>query len=118
MLRAPVVEVDVIARGGLLVEQVPPELVHDQHAVGSKQLTQLVEDGVEIVEVMEREARQDRVEGAWLVELLDRRLPEDRSLRSLGIHCNDVIAGPGQSKSRLSAATPDFEDPSGRRRQM
>ena len=68
--------------------------------------------------MVQREARDHRVERAGLVQVLDRRLPEDRSFRGLGIDRDDVVAGRVQREGQLAAAAADFEDPSGRRRQV
>ena len=118
VLRSPLGRVQVVLLGRLLVEQVPAELVQDQHALGREQPAQLVEDGVEIVDMVQREARDDRVERAGLVQLLDRRPPEDRPVRSLRVHRDHVVARHVQRESQLAAAAAHFEDSSWGRRQL
>ncbi len=118
MLRSPLGWVQVVLLGRLLVEQVPAELVQDHQAPGREQPAQLIEDGVEIVDVVQGEARDHRVERPGLVQLLDRRLPEYRPFRGLGIDRDHVVAGPSQREGQLAAAAAHFEDPSGRRLQL
>ena len=73
------------------LEAVPRELVDYQRA--TQQTDKLVERDAEVVEVVERHARNDRVEGPRLGEGLDRRPSEDVALGRLGIDRDDVVAG-------------------------
>ena len=118
VLRSPLGWLPIVLLGRPLVDQVPAELVQDHHALGCEQPAQLVEDAVEIVDVVQREAREHRVEWARLVQVLDRHLPEDWSFRCLGIDRDDLVAGRVQREGKLAAAAADFEDPSWRRLQV
>ena len=68
--------------------------------------------------MVQRERGEGRVEGPGLVELLDRRLPEDRALRCLRVDGDDVVAVGSERERELAAAAADLEHPRGRRRQL
>ena len=59
-----------------LVEAVPAELVHDEDAAGLEEPGDLVEPGVEIADVVERESGDDRVEPLCLLDVLELQPPE------------------------------------------
>ena len=69
----------------------------------------LVERDAEVVEVVERHARNDRVEGPGLGEGLDRRPSEDVALGRLGIDRDDVVAGSRQRIRERALAATDLE---------
>ena len=115
MLAAPVVHGEAVLPSRGLVEQVPAELVDDQDAV--QQPPKLVETVVEVVDVMERERGDDRIEGAWLLELLDRRPAEDRAVGRLGVDSHDLVAGGVERESQLAVPAADLEHAARRRRQ-
>ncbi len=89
------------------LKPVPCELVDDQRA--TQQTDKLVERDAEVVEVVERHARDNRVEGLRLGEGLDRRPPEDVAVGRLGIDRDDVVAGSRQRIRERALAATDLE---------
>lgn len=114
----PFGEVDTVAAGRSLVDQIPAELVHDEHTLRLHEHAKLVEDEVEVDDVVERVARDDGIERLRVDELFDLGAPENRPLGRHGIDCNDVVAQRVESQRQLTLAAADFENPRSRRGQM
>jgi len=99
-----------------LVHVVPGEFVeHEQRG----QAGELVERGLERVDMVEDAAGDDRVERAGVVELLERELPVQRPDRRGWIDCEDVVTRRGECRSDPAlAAAADLEDALRRRREL
>ena len=85
VLLAPILEVDADQAGGVSVESLPGEVVDDEDARGSEHGCDPVERQSEIMEVMERPARDSRVERPGLGQTLDGCPSKQRALRSFRI---------------------------------
>ena len=80
-------------------------LVQDQSA--AQEADELVERCAEVVDVVEREAGENGVERARIVERLDRGPPEDRPLGRLGIDRDHLVARVGKGERvRLCRSRP------------
>jgi len=75
-----------------LVEPFEGVLDDDQPAARPEQAPQLGESAGETVNVMERPARDDRVEPRWIGEFLERDSLKDRTLRRGRIDRDDPVA--------------------------
>ena len=99
--------------------QVPGELVEREHAVRPQQLDDLVERDVEIADVVEREARDNRVVrlvvGGHLLEL---QPAEPLAVGGGRIDAEHVVAGDGERGGQGAGAAPDVEHPRRRRREQ
>ena len=68
--------------------------------------------------MVERAARDDGVERARLVELLERNATEDESLGRLGIDRGDDVAGGREQPSQVALAAADLDHTRRRRREV
>src|SRR5918992_2622140 len=76
--------VRAIPARGLFIHLIPCELVEDQQTTGAEQPADLVESGLEILDVMQRSARYHRVEVCRLRKGFECHLAEDGSFWSVG----------------------------------
>jgi hypothetical protein len=104
--------------GGSRIHPLPGKVDEDQAPVGSHETLNALDRGIEIVDVVERAARDDRVEDSRLVKLLQGRLPEDRPLRSLGVDRDHVVSRFGDVESELAGTAPDLEHAGRRGRKL
>src|SRR5690349_3703142 len=72
------------------VHVVPRELVDDEQR---RERNELVESGLERMDVVQDTSRDDGVEGPWIVELLERHAPVDRAVGRGRVDREHVVAG-------------------------
>ena len=95
-----------------LVHVVPRELVEDEER---RERRELVERRRQRIDVMQDPAGDDCIERAGIVQLLQRDLPIERTLRRTWIDREHVVAGGGQRRRDTAlVATADLEHPTGR----
>ena len=96
------------------VESLPRELGEQETAADARDL---VDDGVEVVDVVERPRRNDNVVAVALVPL-DRLTAEDPSLGRVRVDGGDVVAVGGEDACERAAAAADLEHARRRRREV
>src|SRR5919109_2797101 len=116
VLLEPFTEVDPNLLGRARVEPLPAELVEDERATRPKQLGDLRERGRKVLDVMQRTARDNRVEETWPGQSLDRRPAEDGAVGRFRIHREHVVPRGRQPPRQLTGATSHLEHPTRRRR--
>jgi hypothetical protein len=99
-----------------LVEQLEGMLVHDELPAGAEQRVDPVERRVELVHVVERPARDDRIERPGVVELGKRRAAKDRPVGGARIDRDDVVTGAVHAPGEVAAPAADLEHARRRRR--
>ena len=80
-----------------VVHVVPRELVEDQVR---RKRRQLVERRPEWIDMVQHAARDNRVEGPGVVELLERHAPVEGPLGSMGVDADHVVARGRQHRER------------------
>lgn len=95
--------------GGVRIHALPGELDEDEASARPQSALYALDRGIEIVDVVERAAGDDGVEDGGLVELLQGRLLEDRSLGSTGVDRKHGVSRFGEAERELAGATPDLE---------
>jgi len=100
--------------GGAFVERGDIELVHDEHAARLEQLREVLERGLESLDVVERGDGESRTErGRGLVQLVQRERTNVSAAR-LRIDREHVVAGSGELLGELAVARADLEQTHGR----
>src|SRR5687767_3900153 len=101
-----------------LVEPIEGVLDDDQPAARHEHALQLGQPAREVVNVMERSARDDSVEWRRIGELFDRYRLEDRALGCGRIDRDNPVAQFVKRSSEPAIAAPDLEHAYGGRRQL
>ena len=101
-----------------LVEAVPAELVDDEDSAWRKQPGDLVEPCVEIADVVEGVAGDDRVELLGLLEVVELQPAEVVALRRERVDPEHVVPCDGERGRQLALPAADVEHPCRRRRQV
>ena len=100
---------------GALVEPLPRPLGDDQRPAGPERCCDVPDHLADVRHVVERSARDDRVDGLLGLELLEADLVEAGSRRGIGVDSGRVVATLAQPRHEAARrAAPELED--GRRR--
>ncbi len=95
--------------GGRLVEKIPSKLVQYEDAPRSQRVGYFVENGRQISNVVQRPARDDRIEGTVSVEFLDGHAMENSALGRFGVYRRDHMAGGVERERQFASPAADLE---------
>jgi len=94
------------------------KLLEGEDAALRQEGRDLVDGAREVLDVVQRNARDDGIEAARIRKFLEPDSPEDQPFRRIGVDRDDLEASLGESLSKLSPAAADLEHTDGRRRQL
>jgi hypothetical protein len=97
-----------------LVDPVPRELFENENG---REPRELLERGLERVDVMKDALGDGEIEQGGIVERLQGDLPEDRPFRRIRVDREHVVAFRRERKRELATAAADLEEAGGRRKQ-